>query len=270
MRLITAALVAVFATMLDGAVGMTKADERTFEQKLAAIGNEIEAIRKASSAVGMMERDVHSLHAAAMTAIACHSHAVKCRPSIGHVPFTMVGAHNDYSTPPGMKLLAVPGHGAGRIAAAGFPHAVVGGTGNDRTENFFDFYDHMGDEGKARIVVGILGAIQDNKVLFVSGFERDSDGGIVRHPDATGCVGVEDACVYEPFVITLPDERTKGRYMIEGTSGGTVKAAMALASVLAAYPEMSGPEIIRLAKECADRVPGLPGLGTLNVECMVR
>ena len=45
--------------------------------------------------------------------------------------------------------------------------------------------------------------------------------------------------------------------------------SMAIASVLVVHPELTAPQLIRLVKDCADKAPDLPGLGTLNVECML-
>lgn len=135
----------------------------------------------------------------------------------------------------------------------------------------YNTYVHVDGTPVSPLVSGMIWSIRAaasaDKVLYVSGYENDI-GGTVRHPNATGCVGVEDACVYAPFEFVLPPRSRERPRDIQGTSGSAPNVAMALTSVLAFFPETTGPDLIRLAKECADPEPGLSGLGVANFACM--
>lgn len=135
----------------------------------------------------------------------------------------------------------------------------------------YNTYVHVDGTPVSPLVSGMIwrirAAVSADKVLYVSGYENGI-GGAVRHPNATGCVGVEDACVYAPFEFELPPGSRERQRDIQGTSGSAPNVAMALTSVLAFFPETSGPDLIRLAKECADPEPRLSGLGIANFTCM--
>lgn len=118
------------------------------------------------------------------------------------------------------------------------------------------------------MIWGIRAAAAADKVLYVSAYDNVGISRIVRHPEATGCVGVENACVYAPFEFELPRGSRERLRKVRGTSGSAPNVAMALTSVLAFFPETTGPDLIRLAKECANPEPGLSGLGVADFTCM--
>ncbi len=171
------------------------------------------------------------------------------------------------------------------------PYALVQSSGNSGRDEFFhaarvgqeehvgivfdpanNAYVHVDGVPVSPFVTGMIWrirtAIDADKVLYVSGHRYGRNGRIVRDPNATGCVGVENACVYAPFEFRLPPGSGESVRRVQGTSGSAPNVAMALTSVLAFFPETTGPDLIRLAKECADPQPGLTGLGVADFGCM--
>ena len=176
---------------------------------------------------------------------------------------------------------------------ATLPFVVIQSSGNDQRDLFFNsrivdpdteeettigiIYDPETDNAvhvtgepvpalQQRMIRRIISAIDNDKVLYVSGYRRLRSGRIVRDQRAVDCVGVENGCIYAPFEYRLP-----GRSMpVVGTSFSAPNVTMALASVLAYFPSTSGEDLIRLAKTCADKQPNLVGLGVADFRCMTR
>ena len=141
--------------------------------------------------------------------------------------------------------------------------SVVAAAGNYGTENQFASYENEDLEHckeNAEYIEYVYPRVRDgHKLLYVASLDPS---GAARWHQSTGCGGIESICVYAPWA---PDPR--GDWW-GGTSAAAPMVTAALASVLAVHPHLSGPDLIRLAKECADKIEGLPGLGTINVLCM--
>ena len=179
------------------------------------------------------------------------------------------------------------GVGPIELHGAGLPFAVLQGAGNDGRASFFDpgvvFDEDAGrfrrvpeenrrDDGSGGIDAGalpvteqdntawlnILAAVEADKVLYVAGYRPPAGGLYTRDSRSTGCVGVDDGCLFAPFII-------EGAH---GTSVATPQVASALASVLSVFPETAGEELVRLAKACAVADPRLGGLGRADFSCM--
>ena len=109
----------------------------------------------------------------------------------------------------------------------------------------------------------IIQQIANNELLLVAGYDKDGNGNFVPHHQTTQCQGVDEGCLYAPFVFDLAGNNH------HGTSLSAPFVAAGLASVLAVFPETSGQDLIRLAKACAVREPGLTnGLGRFSLACM--
>ena len=118
--------------------------------------------------------------------------------------------------------------------------------------------DRFPEEGAS-----LMQQIANNNRLLVAGYDKDGNGNFVPHRSTTQCQGVDAGCLYAPF-----DFRSAG-YLNSGTSLSGPFVAAGLASVLAVFPETSGQDLIRLAKACAVREPGLTnGLGRFSLACM--
>lgn len=234
-------------------------------------------------------------HAIKVSKVACNSFIKPCEnvanPVEGSVPFTLYTPTFDpegrisiavrdnllEQIPASTKLVSVsflPGFA--EFHGGDLPFAVVRGAGNTGEENFYSIYREVtsaiSEPYRTLAVVGyavnIAEAIEDDKLLFVAGYRQQRSGQAIRHPNSTGCVGIEEACVYAPFVFQLPPGSQEANRTVAGTSGSAPNVAMALASVLAIYPDTSGPDLIRLAKSCAEPRPGMPGLGLADFNCM--
>ena len=190
--------------------------------------------------------------------IACSSYVGACDPH----PFTLKDKWEYRSEYPssaklglmalakdeGMPLFCYPSENR-------FKFPIVQSAGNYGSANYFDKPKFREDAALRNCRDVVLPAMMKHgKVLYVAGLHGDNHA---RHPDSSGCVGVEQACVWSPW---------NGS---DGTSGAAARVFGSLASVLAVHPHLSGFDLVQLAKACADKIPGLPGLGTINVECML-
>lgn len=228
------------------------------------------------------------LHALSVSVVACNSFVTACEnpgnPLAGSAPFTLYTPSALSSgfldrIPASTKLVSASFSSRFGSMVEGYgdtlPFAIVQAAGNSEEERYFAQFGYA-ELGLLGLGIGIEAitnsyeAINADKILYVSGYSRNRSGRIVRHPSSTGCVGVEEACVYAPFVFQLPRSGRLAGYTVSGTSYSAPNVAMALASVLAFYPGTSGPDLVRLAKTCAERAPGLSGLGLANFECMTR
>ena len=151
------------------------------------------------------------------------------------------------------------------------PYVVIQATGNTDDANWWDRFstDNVGVINDCRDY-WIKRLIDNDRLLLVSGYYNDYQGNSLQNPLNTGCGGVEEACVYVKSVYIRQALGSLDEYEYgDGTSRLAPKVFMSLVSVLAVNPSLSGPDLIRLAKECADKIPGLPGLGTINRDCML-
>lgn len=105
--------------------------------------------------------------------------------------------------------------------------------------------------------------LNNNELLLVAGYEKDDNGNFIPDPGTTQCEGVDQGCLYAPYTYDI------SIHNIPGTSVSSPFVAAGLASVLVVFPETSGQDLIRLAKRCAVREPGLTnGLGRFSLACM--
>ena len=155
---------------------------------------------------------------------------------------------------------------------AGGVHAVWG-AGNDSVVNWRTGYAGLWDSeehfpGEELLGNRLLRHIANNDVLFVAGYTKDTQGNFIPDPQTTQCGGVDDGCLYAPFVFEF-EEQGEESLQIAGTSMSAPFVAAGLASVLAVFPRTSGEDLIRLAKACAVSEPGLRnGLGRFSLSCM--
>lgn len=219
----------------------------------------------------------NDLHANQVRTVACRSYIVHgdCDDPRGAMPFTLHGTEEvgdaaqtrDLRRRIGtaVKLVSVSikplGNDMVGLEGASLPFAVVQSAGNDGREAFFPS-DFPSDEAALEIAANVRAAIAADKVLYVGGYRANDDGSVERHPDSTGCTGVDESCLYAPYAFPI------GTVSVSGTSYSAPNVASALASVLAVFPETKGTDLIRLAKACARAEPGLSGLGRADFSCM--
>ena len=217
----------------------------------------------------------NDLHANQVRSVACQSYIVHgdCDDPRAAMPFTLHGTEEVRDAAqtrdlrrrigPAVKLVSVSirplGNDMVGSEGAFLPFAVVQSAGNDRREAFFP-PDEVARN--SAIVRNVRAAVAADKVLYVGGYRTNDDGSVERHPESTGCAGVDEGCLYAPY--TFP----AGTVSVSGTSYSAPNVASALASVLAVFPETKGTDLIRLAKACARAEPGLSGLGRADFSCL--
>ena len=230
-------------------------------------------------------------HSIDVGSVACHSFVKTCEnwaaPLAGSLPFTIYNPEEVTDKDNAITLtnelldqipdttkivtLTIEPNTFAMIERYGtsLPFVVVQSAGNDRRESFFDYPDEnlsLEDEAAiSRMIDRTIQAVEADKVLYVSGYRRQG-GSFIRDPRAVGCRGVESACIYAPFRYRVPGTSEP----IYGTSFSAPNVAMALASVLAYFPNTSGEDLIRLAKTCANNSPNLTGLGVADFTCMTK
>lgn len=217
----------------------------------------------------------NDLHANQVRSVACRSYIVHgdCDDPRAATPFTLHGTEEVGDAAqtrdlrrrigPAVELVSVSirplGNDMVGSEGASLPFAVVQSAGNDGREAFFP-PDEVA--WNSAIVRNVRAAVAADKVLYVGGYRASDDDGVERHPESTGCVGVDEGCLYAPYAFPV------GTVSVSGTSYGAPNVASALASVLAVFPETKGADLIRLAKACARAEPGLSGLGRADFSCM--
>ena len=170
---------------------------------------------------------------------------------------------------------------------------------NERGQPTLYYRNAQGDEIRYRFIIqdafrNIRSAILANKVVYVAGYfvvdeenlhiplstlmqhpisEHQRLGTIVRSR-STRCKLIEEACFYMPYgyLISRPLSVSNPSLRFErdtyGTSFSSPAFAGILASALALAPHKSGSEIVQLAKDCAQPIDGLDGLGIPDYLCM--
>ena len=217
----------------------------------------------------------NDLHANQVRAVACRSYIVHgdCDDPRAAMPFTLHGTEEVGDAAqtrdlrrrigPAARLVSVSirplGNDMVGSEGASLPFAVVQSAGNDEREAFFP-PDEVARNSV--IVRNVRAAVAADRVLYVGGYQMGENGAFERHPESTGCTGVDEGCLYAPYAFLV------GTVSVSGTSYSTPNVASALASVLAVFPETKGADLIRLAKACARAEPGLSGLGRADFSCM--
>ncbi len=110
-------------------------------------------------------------------------------------------------------------------------------------------------------------AVTNDQVIYTAGYTIDSNGREVRHPGSNDCVGVEEACVWVPYQIFVSELGPNSIH--NGTSYGPPRVAMAMASMLSVYPDLSPTNLVFLTRACARPVRTLSGNGIADFSCML-
>ena len=154
----------------------------------------------------------------------------------------------------------------------GQPFIVVNSADNDRYDNFFFFaemvYDRERDvftrNGRVlsryevpKQLYDIRKSVENQQIIFASTYGLNGREDIV--PKTTGCLGVEESCVWLP---TVGGSGT-------ATSFQSPRLGSALASLLAVFPEYDVFDLAALTNSCAVPHPNLPGGGIINIPCMI-
>ena len=248
---------------------------------------------------------VNSEHYREVRGVGCESFFRPC--NLQSLPFTILGTTfffgthitNDFLSrlPDTTKLISVSikpgGKGFPEVRAADLPFSVVQGAGNDNHAYFFESYTYDSkyvlSDNEVRVTYNlandrfesedglrafwssdnsfknILAAVEADKVLYVAGHDVDSNGQYQRGDGSTGCGDLNNGCLYAPMAFDY------GRHGVAGTSFSTPNVAIALASVLAVFPDLSGIELVKLAKACAKPVDTIPdGIGIADFTCMTK
>ena len=189
----------------------------------------------------------------------------------------------------------IPGlHGLVELYGADLPFVVVQSTGNRERDHLLEHipydlttgtflsdnhervrYDPVDDRFETlsgetihpkvnALYMKIHAATLAGKILYVAGYDVNSNGDYVRNYSSTGCTDIENNCLYAPYSFEVPNYG-----YVRGTSYSAPTVASALASVLALYPDTTGVDLIKLAKTCAVPESTLPsGLGRADFGCM--
>ena len=238
-----------------------------------------------SDLAGGVDIDVALWHNEAVKAAACGGYITQCdytNPLTS--PFTFLAKYplpsydtmmkwvlNEIRKRGGKIVTGSQGHGGffhGGIGTQSF--IAVSGAGNVRDDNFFYFADMVYDRKRDVFVKDgqvfgrgktglfhIRDAVEDQKTIYASTYGLNGREDIV--PKTTGCLGVEESCVWLP---------TLGGIGI-ATSFQSPRLGSALASLLAVFPEYDVFDLAALTNSCAVPHPNLPGGGIVNVPCMI-
>ena len=154
----------------------------------------------------------------------------------------------------------------------GQPFIVVNSADNDRYDNFFFSVDIVYDRKRNVFVQNgrvlsryevpkqlydIRKSVENQQIIFASTYGLNGREDIV--PKTTGCLGVEESCVW------LPPLGGSGI----ATSFQSPRLGSALASLLAVFPEYDVFDLAALTNSCAVPHPNLPGGGIINIPCMI-
>ena len=171
----------------------------------------------------------------------------------------------------GGKIVTNSGGGGGKFPGSidMQPFIVVNSAGNVRDDNFFHFadvvYNHEQDvfikngQTLGRDETGLFyirDAVEDQQIIYASTYGLDGRENIT--PLTTGCLGIEESCVWLPT----------GAYN-SSTSAQSPRLGATLASLLAVFPEYDVFDLAALTNSCALPHPNLPGGGIVNIPCMI-
>ena len=177
---------------------------------------------------------------------------------------TNVLAVREVAKMPEVKIVNFSHGGNDAASHIGDSYLAVHGTGNG-SGNLPWYDDLVSPEDKVRIAA----AIREDRLIYVSGWDRDANGIYVRHEFSDSCRGddIQEGCIWTRFHL---DARGGG------TSYSTPHFAAALASVLAIAPDTTPQNLARFGKACVKktgegieellRVSG--GLGVADFACV--
>ena len=231
-------------------------------------------------------------HNAGVREAACLAFILPCDDynDILTTPFTFLGRVNEDSPSVAtsrllreiagvgnVKIVTASGGVGGQMMefhAASMPWLMINGAGNTGFDNFFaDLYRYDRDtdtfvwlldepilpdtkEALEVTLPNIRDAVEANTVIYASGYHVE--GGKPYKTDwLTGCIGVEESCVYVPG--------------LDGTSYRSPPLGSALASLLSVFPDYDVFDLARLTSinGCAKQYPTLPGGGIVDIPCMI-
>ena len=146
----------------------------------------------------------------------------------------------------------------------------VDSAGNVRDDNFFHPYDAVYDRNRNALVrngqtlkrnqaewlYDIRDAVKNQRTIYASTFTLDGRENIV--PVTTGCLGIEESCVWLP-------ESMHNKW----TSMQSPRLGATLASLLAVFPGYDVFDMAALTNSCALPHPNLAGGGIVNIPCMI-
>ena len=146
----------------------------------------------------------------------------------------------------------------------------INSAGNNRDDNFFHLYDAVYDrnrdvfvrngrtlsQNQAEWMYDTRNAVKSQRTVFASTFTLDGRENIV--PVTTGCLGIEESCVWLP-------ESMHNKW----TSMQSPRLGAALASLLAVFPGYDVFDMAALTNACAVPHPNLAGGGIVNIPCMI-
>ncbi len=112
-------------------------------------------------------------------------------------------------------------------------------------------------------------SVANDRVIYTAGYTIDSQGREVRHRDSNDCVGVEEVCVWVPYRMEVWEAWVDTGLTYQGTSFGPPRVAMAMASMLSVYPDLSPANLVFLTRACARPVETLSGNGIADFSCML-
>ena len=154
------------------------------------------------------------------------------------------------------------------------PYLIVASAENQRTDDSWYRYSNDGDGFTPAQKVGIDRAIANHKLIVVAGYYRTATGEYVRHPESSGCKGLDSACVWAPYDVYDPWKKPDSH--TGGTSQSTVNVSAGIASVLAVFPDTTPQNLASFAKACLKRkgegietlLDQSGGLGVADFACM--
>ena len=217
-------------------------------------------------------------HAKGVQNAACNGYIIQCDYTVPSTkPFTFIGfnviddwLHREVRRRGGKIVTSSQSHGGPFSGAAMESYINVNSAGNVRDDNFFRFANAVYDRKRDVFVkedgqtlgrgetwlFHIRDAVKSQKIIYTSTYTLDGQANIV--PVTTGCLGVEESCVWLPAGINHT-----------ATSIQSPRLGAALASLLAVFPEYDVFDIAALTNSCALPHPNLPGGGIVNILCMI-
>ena len=159
----------------------------------------------------------------------------------------------------------VGSHAPDHIGNGNLPYLIIHSVGNG-SGNLPWFHDLLTQTEKDTV----NRAIAAHKLLFVGGWDRDTDGNYIRHEYSDSCLGVDGGCLWAQFEFDV------GYGIYKGTSYSAPQVSSALASVLAVFPDTSHQDLAKFGKSCAKKTgEGIEellaesgGTGVADFNCM--
>ena len=150
------------------------------------------------------------------------------------------------------------------------PFVFINPAGNERHDNFFQIGDAVYDRKRGVFVrngqildrhqvewmYNSRDAVESGRVIYATSYTLDGREDVV--PVATGCLGIEESCVW------LPESM-----LSKWTSTQSSRLGSTLASLLAVFPGYDVFDMAALTSACAVPHPNLAGGGIVNIPCMI-